>query len=555
MPQISVAELEEEVARLRRELAEASERQSATDEVLRIIASSPADAQRVFDTIVRNFVSFCSSTFGAIYTFDGEFVHFAGAHGFSPEQLNEIKTKYPVHADDRSVLSARAIRAKAPVHIQDTMADPHYDRHHAVLMGSRRMLAMPMLREGVALGAIVAAWPAAGPTPKEQQDMLKMFAAQSVIAIENTRLLNELRESLQQQTATADVLKVIGRATFDLQTVLDVLVQSAARLCDADNAMIFQRAGELYRLSADYGYSPELEEFAKNNPIKPGRGTVTGRALLEARPVHVPDVLEDAEYTASEYQRLFAYRSFLAVPLLREAVPIGVFGLTRAVVKPFTQQQIDLVTTFADQAVIAIENVRLFDEVQARTRDLSEALEQQTATSEVLGVISSSPGELDIVFNAMLSNALRICEATFGHLFLYEGGLFREVSHVNTPPGFEAFLQGGPVAPTPGTGLARIVATKQAAHIDDIRKLEAYANRDPFAVAGVEEAGIRTLLIVPMLKDNELIGVIGIYRQEVRPFSEKQVELVKNFAAQAVIAIENTRLLNELRQRTDDLSE
>src|SRR5262245_3956251 len=217
MPQISVAELKEEVARLRRELAEASERQSATDEVLRIIASSPADAQRVFDAIVRNFVSLCSSTFGAIYTFDGEFVHFAGAHGFSPEQLNEIKAKYPVHADDRSVLSARAIRAKALVHIQDTMADPHYDRHHAVLMGSRRMLAMPMLREGVALGAIVAAWFDAGPTPKAHEDLVKVFAAQAVIAIENARLLNDLRErtddlseALEQQTATSQVLQVIS---------------------------------------------------------------------------------------------------------------------------------------------------------------------------------------------------------------------------------------------------------------------------------------------------------------------------------------------------------
>src|SRR5262249_16959133 len=205
-------------------------------------------------------------------------------------------------------------------------------------------------------------------------------------------------------------------------------------------------------------------------------------------------------------------------------------------------------TSFASQAVIAIENTRLLNELRRRTDDLSEALEQQTATSEVLGIISSSPGELEPVFSAMLSNALRICEAKFGNLFLYENGLFREVSNVNVPPGFEAFVQRGPIAPNPGTGLARIVSTKQIAHIEDIRKLEAYVSRDPFVVAGGESGGIRILLIVPLLKENNLIGVIGIYRQEVRPFTDKQIELVKNFAAQAVIAIENTRLLNELRE-------
>ena len=396
MPQISVAELEEEVARLRRELAEASERQSATDEVLRIIASSPADAQRVFDAIVRNFVSLCSSTFGAIYTFDGELVHFAGAHGFSPEQLNELKAKYPVHADDRSVLSARAIRAKAPVHIQDVMADPHYDRHHAVLMRSRRMLAMPMLREGVALGAIVAAWPDAGATPKAHEDLFKVFAAQAVIAIENTRLLNELSKSLQQQTATADVLRVISRSTFDLQTVLNTLVESAKRLCGADHALLFRRDGETCYLAANHGRSHQFEEYFKQHPIAIDRGSLTGRTVLEGKAIHIPDAQNDPEYTMTELIKLDPFRTMLGVPLLREGSPIGVITLTRAIVQPFTKQEIQLVMTFADQAVIAIENVRLFDEIQDKNRQLQMASENKSQ------FVSSMSHELRTPLNAII---------------------------------------------------------------------------------------------------------------------------------------------------------
>src|SRR5262249_28961722 len=544
-------------AELEKRLSEALEQQSATAEMLGVISSLPADVQPVFDTIVRSFVLLCGSVFGTIYTFDGELVHFAGAYGFTPEQLAEVKAKYPVRVDDPSVLSARAILARAPVHIDDVMFDPHYDREHAALLGSRRLLAVPMLREGVPLGAIVAAWGEAGATPKQHEDLLKVFAAQAVIAIENPRLLNELRESLQQQTATADVLKVISRSTLDLQTVLDTLTESAARLCDAEKAFIYRFDGELLRMAASYNVSGPHRDFGERNPIRPGRHTVAARAALERRTVHIEDVHADPEYTYGA-QDFAPHGSLLGVPMLRGGELLGVIVLIMGEVQPFTEKQIELVTTFADQAVIAIENVRLFDEVQARTRELTESLLQQTATSEVLQVISSSPGQLEPVFQAMLENATRICEAKFGVLFLSDGDGFRSVALHGAPAELAEARRREPVIrPSPKTALGRAVAIKQTVQIADVQTEPGYFDVPPgFSNPGVAlHAGARTVLAVPMLREQELVGGIVIYSQEVRPFTDKQIELVKNFAAQAVIAIENTRLLNELRQRTDDLSE
>jgi signal transduction histidine kinase len=364
-----------------------------------------------------------------------------------------------------------------------------------------------------------------------------------------------LAEALEQRTATADVLKVISRSTFDLQAVLDTLIEAATRLCGADMGILRRRVGEAYQLAATCGLKPEWRDHVALHPNMPGRHSVIGRAALAGHTVQVSDVLQDEEFVNTAAQKLIGFRAILVTPMLREGDTIGTLGFYKLQPGPFSKRQVELMESFADQAVIAIENTRLLNELRQRTDELSEALEQQTATSEVLQVISTSPGELEPVFQTMLAKAVRICEAKFGSLYLYDGDRFHVGALHNAPPAWAEFRRRAVFYPPPGTSLAQMVATKRTVHTLDMTLERGYVDRNPIIVASVELGGFRTVLGVPMVKDDKLIGCISIYRQEVCPFTDKQIELVNNFAAQAVIAIENTRLLNELRQRTSELED
>jgi GAF domain-containing protein len=554
-----------ELAEAQKIVAEALQRQTATAQVLKIISRSTFDLQTVFQTLVESAALMCEADLANIWRPRGTSYHLAASFGIpGKERAREANKEYLESIGiepGRGSIVGRALLEKRPVQVYDVQADPDYLLSGIVSIGDyRTLLGVPLLREGEPIGVFALTRCIVKPFTDKQIELVSTFADQAVIAIENTRLFEEVRtktrdlqEALVHQTGSANILKVIASSPTDVKPVLEAIVESACELCNADDAVVHLREGEDLRYGAHHGTLPVgFERHAIS------RDFVAGRSVVDKIPVHIHDVPSGEGDDFPEAQRMSrqtGLRTILSAPMLRESECIGAIVLRRKEVHPFSDKQVALLESFADQAVIAIENVRLFDEVQAKTRDLEESLQQQTATSEVLQIISSSPGDLAPVFDKMLESATRVCGAEFGSMVLVEDDSVRQAALYNAPPAFAAARTNRVFRPHPLGQMAAAIRTKQAVQEADVRTSPAYLERLPHMIELAELGGARTLAIVPMLREDEVIGAITIYRQEVRPFADKQIELVSNFAKQAVIAIENARLLRELHQRTADLTE
>ena len=542
-----------ENARLFNETKEALARQTATSDVLKVIASSPSNLQPVFDAIAERSNELMHGHSTTVFRLIGNMIELAAFTPVSDVADTVLRAAFP---RPRSMLPGLDLALRGEV--QETIdaqsgTEPQSSRDIAHARGFRGRLVIPLKSDSGIIGAISITRKEPGAFAEKDKELLHTFADQAVIAIENARLFEEvqtrtrdLQESLQQQTATADVLKVISRSAFDLQMVLDTLVESAVKLSGANWGTIFQKRGDLYHLTADCGYMPEMRDYGRANPLAPGMGSNVGRTALTAAVVQIPDVLADPDYTSLGYQRAGNYRAMLGIPLMRDGKVEGVFSLAKPEPGLFAPRQVELVQTFADQAVIAIENVRLITETR-------EALERQTATAEVLQVINSSPGDLAPVFDAMLEKAMRLCDASMGVFTNFDGNRFKPRVSRGVPPRYAEYLATTSDQPSPDGTNQRVLAGENVAHVTDLMEAMGYRTGHPWVRALVELGDARTLVTVALRKDATLLGTITLYRREVRSFSNKEIALLDNFAAQAVIAMENARLLDEIRQRQAEL--
>src|SRR6185312_10677616 len=528
-----------ENVRLFTELREALEQQTATADILRVISQSPTDVSPVLDAVAKAALRFCGAEDSVVQLREGDQWLIVGHEG---PMIAEIGSRQPL---DRQTAPGRAMLDSRTAHFPDVSAlDPveyaaahEFSRRH----GFRAALAAPMLREGQAIGAVTLRRSAPGAFTERQIEVLESFAAQAVIALQNTRLFTELKESLEYQTATSDVLSVISRSTSELEPVLRSMLAAATRLCGVHMGGVAVRRGDALRYVTSTGVSAEFDKWLRETPHPMDRTSIAGRAAIDKSVTYIRNIAADPDYAMPLTTTVGNMQSLLAVPLLREDEVVGVMTLGRSNTEPFTERQIALVRTFADQAVIAMENTRLL-------ADLRESLDYQTATSEVLEVISRSTSDLASVLNKMLAAATHLCGVEKGDVSIRRDGQMRYAASIGTTAAEDSWLRTRVIAADRSTCAGRAMVTRQVVHVLD-------QSADPELAVPRQISAHQTVLSVPLLREDEAIGVITVLRDHVEAFTDRQIALIKTFADQAVIAIENARLLGELRERTDDLTE
>jgi signal transduction histidine kinase len=529
-----------ENVRLFNETKEALEKQTATSEILQAISSSPTTTEPVFEAIAQRAMRLCAADYGFVFTFDGQWIRLGFNVGVSAEGAQAIASHFPMRPQGNSV-TARTVVSGSVVNVPDVLAEPGYELAGAAREAKyRAALGVPMKHRGQVLGAIVVARVGAGEFPVHEVDLLKTFADQAVIAIENVRLFNETKDALEQQTATSELLKVIGRSTFDLGPVFETLIESGVKLCGAKSGFVARFDGQLLRFAAGYNVTPKLREYFEQNPFTLGRHSNAGRAALERRTIHNHDVLSDPEYTYGG-TAVDQYRTVLAVPMLKVDELLGVIVIYRHEVLPFTDSQIALIETFAGQAVIAIENARLFNETK-------EALEQQTAISDILRAISESPTDVKPVLDAIADRAARLCDAASASIYLTEDDKLRHVASQGRLADQSATINLLPINRYSTSG--RAVLERTTIQVAD---LMAEADQYPLGHEIATRFGHRSLVVAPLFREGQPFGTILLRRQEVRPFSEREVALLRTFGDQAAIALENTRLFHEIQDKSRQL--
>ena len=537
--------------RLFNETREALERQTATSDVLQAISNAQTDASPVFETIARNAYRLSGAVRCNVLRYDAGLLHIAACCGFSHEDEQQLRRRYPVQPGDASVMSGRVILSGRVEQIDDALRDPLYDQEHAATLTLRRMLGVPMLRDGAVVGVIVLAWRDPGKTPGTLIDLLQTFASQAVIAIENVRLFNETKEALERQTATSDILRVISQSPRDVQPVFDTIAAASLKLCRGTSATVVRFDGKCVDLVALASFnSIEAEAVRRCYPSAPNRDTVASRAILTRDVVNLRDVLEDPDYAIQDVARSAGYRSALAVPLMQLGKPIGAIGVGRPQIGEFSDKEISLLRTFADQAVIAIENVRLFTALEARTADLTRSVQELNALGEV-GQAVSSTLNLETVLSTIVSRATQLSGMDGGSIWEYDEG--REEFHLHATNGLaDELVDAFRVTPIrKGEGaLGQLGITAEPVQITDIEDERIYQSRVRDALV---RCGYRSVLAVPLLREDRLLGALAVNRRSPGNFDLHVIQLLKTFATQSALAIQNARLFREIEVKSRQL--